>query len=469
MENYRVEKKIGEGSYGVVSLAVGRDGKQVVIKVVDTRKMSGKEKKSAQTEIKVLSSLKHPYVIRYINSFQEVGKLCIVMAFAEKGDLYSRIKAAKQGRRIGDEQVLEWFTQGILALKYLHELRILHRDLKSQNMFLTAENRLKIGDFGISRILGSAGAFARTVIGTPYYMAPEVCSERPYSWGSDIWAMGCVMYEMYALEVPFQAKSIKELMQKIVRGSIPQCRQAPRDARHLCARMMARDSRSRPTAGQILETPIIQEQIRSMLKAVPDISRRGFETRMEQDLGRRFNPDQAESDPTPARAATPLQPVANSSPPVYDQYNIPPSAAKPPAQQPIQPAVVQNRLPPRLPLQRNPSNNGMDPRYVRQPSPHQNPLHRDPSAPSVLDGRRRSPSPRPGAFHAPYSPAPSPRLYTPRCPSPGRPNYQQRPASHQGVRFSPRQGARCDSPRNNMQRGQADAHDWYQRALGIMR
>merc|ERR1719389_60166 len=188
------------------------------------------------------------------------------MAFAEKGDLYSRIKQARAGKPISHDQVLEWLTQGALALKYLHNKHILHRDLKSQNMFLTKEDRLKIGDFGISRVLDGTCAFAKTVIGTPYYMSPEVCSERPYSWASDIWALGCVLYELFQLRVPFEASSIRELMQKIIRGGIPRALKAPTAAQQLCADLMARDSTRRPTAAQILERPLIQEQIRSMLK-----------------------------------------------------------------------------------------------------------------------------------------------------------------------------------------------------------
>jgi len=282
--------------------------------------------------------LKHPYIVRYRDSFLDNKKLCIVMSYAEKGDLYKRIKAAARGKPISSEQVMTWFTQATLALKYLHELHILHRDLKTQNMFLAADDRLKIGDFGISRLLAGTCAFAKTVIGTPYYMAPEICAERPYSWASDIWALGCVLFEMYQLKVPFEGRSVKELMQKIAREKAPPCSRAPSAARDLCCKMMARDSRQRPTASQILEYPVIQEQIRAMLKEERPSS---GEAKPAAPLAE-FQPANRAPSPKPGKPPRPNVPRDPSNPvlkegpfvvqcasprrgPQFPQANIPPS------------------------------------------------------------------------------------------------------------------------------------------------
>jgi len=435
MENYKLIKQIGEGSYGKVQLAVASDGKQVVIKVIDTRRMNVKERKSSMNEVKVLSSLKHPYIVRYYDSFLSGGKLNIVMAFAENGDLYSRIKKARKGSPIPTYQVLEWFTQATLALKYLHDLRILHRDLKTQNMFLTSEERLKIGDFGISRVLASTSAFARTMIGTPYYMSPEVCSERPYSLQSDIWALGCVLFELYELRVPFEAASIRDLMQKIIRANIPRALKACPSGQQLCADMMARNPSNRPTAAQVLERPLIQEQIRAMLKKnhgstageVPPACAppsgpaepRVLQARAPSPYGQqRRSPspapgwNRAPSPNLPARAASPLRRGG---------------AYQPPASPRVQPGVL-----------------GLPPKGVP----------REPSAPVLLNGMQR------GLAHVPQSPrgpypqsprgppraaSPSPRLY---APSPPRQRREYSPAPN-----------RLDH----------DPNDWYQKALGILR
>merc|ERR1719499_1193934 len=145
------------------------------------------------------------------------------MDFADGGDLYQRIsRTRKAGQSLAERQIIRWFTEAALALKYMHDKHVLHRDFKSQNLFLTAADRLRVGDFGISKVLESTAAFARTAIGTPYYLSPEICLERPYSFGSDVWALGCCVFEMAALKVPFDAQNLQALVQKIVRGPLPQ-------------------------------------------------------------------------------------------------------------------------------------------------------------------------------------------------------------------------------------------------------
>ncbi len=91
------------------------------------------------------------------------------------------------------------------GLKHLHEKRILHRDLKPANILVAADGRLVIGDLGLGRAMGPQTHFARTTVGTPLYFSPEICEERPYSFKSDVWALGCIMYELAALKTPFRA------------------------------------------------------------------------------------------------------------------------------------------------------------------------------------------------------------------------------------------------------------------------
>merc|ERR1719436_797336 len=144
------------------------------------------------------------------------------MDFADGGDLYQRVsRTRKASQKFAEHQILRWFTEATLALKYMHDKHVLHRDLKSQNLFLTAQDRLRIGDFGISKVLEGTASFARTTIGTPYYLSPEICKEQPYSFASDIWALGCILYELVALRVPFDAQSLQALVQKITRGPTP--------------------------------------------------------------------------------------------------------------------------------------------------------------------------------------------------------------------------------------------------------
>ncbi len=127
-------------------------------------------------EIKVLKQLNSPFVIKYKESFLEQNVLCIVMNFADGGDLYNMINHYKKRKTFMPESlILKIFTQICLALQHVHSKRILHRDLKTQNIFLTKNRDVKLGDFGISRVLQHTYDVARTAIGTPYYLSPEIC------------------------------------------------------------------------------------------------------------------------------------------------------------------------------------------------------------------------------------------------------------------------------------------------------
>merc|ERR1719343_1058275 len=144
------------------------------------------------------------------------------MDYCEGGDLRKQIDDARRSRQpIPEEQILRWFVQGMSAIKYIHSKHVLHRDLKSSNFFLSKSGNVKLGDFGIAKVLSCTAARARTQIGTPYYLSPEVCQEKPYTWPSDIWAMGCILYELCALKVPFDAPNISKLVEKICRGPTP--------------------------------------------------------------------------------------------------------------------------------------------------------------------------------------------------------------------------------------------------------
>lgn len=143
------------------------------------------------------------------------------------GDLSFHIKRRQaKGERFTETEIFNWFVQLCLALEYIHGRKVLHRDLKSQNVFLTGNNTVKLGDFGISRVLENTTTSAMTVVGTPYYMSPEVCQNMPYTFKSDVWALGCVLYELCTLKHAFSADNLLGLVFKIVQDKyepIPDC------------------------------------------------------------------------------------------------------------------------------------------------------------------------------------------------------------------------------------------------------
>ena len=112
-------------------------------------------------------------------------------------------KKKHEGTHFTEDEIMHWFVQICLALKYIHGLRILHRDIKASNIFLTGTNCIKLGDFGISKVLQGTLEAAMTVVGTPYYMSPEVYQGKPYTLKSDVWSLGCLLYELCTFEVIF--------------------------------------------------------------------------------------------------------------------------------------------------------------------------------------------------------------------------------------------------------------------------
>mmetsp|Transcript_31349 Transcript_31349/g.73119 ORF Transcript_31349/g.73119 Transcript_31349/m.73119 type:complete len:449 (+) Transcript_31349:56-1402(+) len=271
---YAQIRKVGEGSFGAAILVQHSSEKdtKAIVKMIDLSRASKQEKDDALKESEVLAKLKHPYIVRYRESFNEDGWLCIVMDFCEGGDLSDRIKKMKQvGKSFSEEQVVRWFTQAILALKFIHDQHILHRDLKSGNFFLSKSGNLKMGDFGIAKVLECTAAVAQTQIGTPYYLSPEICRGQQYSWGSDIWAMGCILFEMCAKRVPFDAPDLKTLIQKITKGAPPELpAEYSRGLRELGKEMLNKDPQSRPPAVEVLKKPLIQDIVKRMLGEIKE-------------------------------------------------------------------------------------------------------------------------------------------------------------------------------------------------------
>ncbi|CAK6983996.1 serine/threonine-protein kinase Nek1-like, partial [Scomber scombrus] len=141
--------------------------------------MSTEEKQKAQQEVEVLSNMSHPFIVQYKESFEERSCLCIVMDYCEGGDLYKKIKSQK-GKLFSEEQIMDWFVQICLALKHIHDRNILHRDIKPQNIFLTKDGTVQLGDFGVARVLNRTGELATTCIGTELYLPPEICENKLY-------------------------------------------------------------------------------------------------------------------------------------------------------------------------------------------------------------------------------------------------------------------------------------------------
>ena len=135
-----------------------------------------KEREGAMLEVNLLKNLDHPHIVAYKQSYFTIDMLIIIMEYCEVGDLSYHIKRKiNNNEHFSEEEIFDWFIQICLAMEYIHGRRVIHRDLKAQNIFLTGNWTVKLGDFGISRVLENSHAAAQTVVGTPYYMSPEAC------------------------------------------------------------------------------------------------------------------------------------------------------------------------------------------------------------------------------------------------------------------------------------------------------
>ena len=220
MEGFEIIKKLGEGTFSVVyKVRRKKDNITYALKKVKLQKLKEKEKENSLNEVRILASIKSPFVIGYKEAFiEEKDKsLCIVMEYANCGDLFQKINQYKKmNLHIEEADIWRIFLQILKGLKCLHDLKILHRDLKSANIFLFSDGTAKIGDCNVSKVVYKGLGYTQT--GTPYYASPEVWSEEPYDNKSDIWSLGIIIYEMLALHPPFQANNMNNLYKKIIRG-----------------------------------------------------------------------------------------------------------------------------------------------------------------------------------------------------------------------------------------------------------
>ncbi|TDZ61967.1 G2-specific protein kinase nim-1 [Colletotrichum trifolii] len=288
-DKYDVLEKIGHGSFGVIrKVRRKQDGLVMCRKEISYLKMSQKEREQLHAEFQILSTLRHQNIVGYYHRehLKSTQDLHLYMEYCGNGDLGRVIRdLAVKGQRAQESFVWSIFSQLVTALYRCHygidppevgtnvlglfstaskpktppgTMTILHRDLKPENVFLGEDNSVKLGDFGLSKMIQSHD-FASTYVGTPFYMSPEICAAEKYTLKSDIWSLGCIIYELCAREPPFNAKSHFQLVQKIKEGKVtplPSCYSSElmgtiKD----CLRV---NPDHRPDTAQLLNLPVVR-------------------------------------------------------------------------------------------------------------------------------------------------------------------------------------------------------------------
>ena len=305
-DRYELLQSIGAGAFGQVYLARRReDDVRVAVKKVELAGMDADACADTRNEVEILRRLSHPNVIRYHEARVERRVLHIVMEYVSGGDLAARLRDDPP-ETFTEDRVMFLFAQICLAVRHLHDRGVLHRDLKTANIFVAERDIVKLGDFGISKVLGSRSGFCSTVCGTPFYLSPEMCAGRRYDAKSDVWALGCVLYELCSGgRRAFEAPSLPAVVMKILKGEYPPlsaARWSP-SLRRLLSRLLRLEPAGRPAAREILRSPAVRPHLTRLTgrAGLCVLAREAAEGRNGEDEGGA----EFESDAEPERALDP--------------------------------------------------------------------------------------------------------------------------------------------------------------------
>jgi len=266
LSDFKQLSLLGEGAFSAVyKVQRVADGETYALKKVKLPSLTDKEKSNALNEIRLLASVRHENIISYKEAFfdDRTRCLCIVTECADGGDLLNQIsKCQKEKTHLREVDLWRYFIGMCSGLQVLHRMKVLHRDIKCANIFLGTSPKglvAKLGDFNVSTV--AKRGLCMTQTGTPYYASPEVWRDMPYDGKSDIWSLGCVLYEACALKPPFQAKDMEGLYRRVLRGQysrIPGC--FSQGMSDVIAEMLQVNPRHRPTADQLLQMPIVRQK-----------------------------------------------------------------------------------------------------------------------------------------------------------------------------------------------------------------
>ncbi|BBN17969.1 fused [Marchantia polymorpha subsp. ruderalis] len=256
VENYHVVELVGEGSFGKVYKGRRKyTGQTVAMKFILKHGKSDKDIENLRQEIEILRQLKHENIIEMLDAFESPQEFCVVTEFAQ-GELFEILEDDKC---LPEAQVQAIAKQLVRALHYLHSHRIIHRDMKPQNILIGAGGIVKLCDFGFARAMSCNTMVLRSIKGTPLYMAPELVREQPYNHTADLWSLGVILYELYVGQPPFYTNSVYTLIRHIVKDPVKYPDTISTNFRSFLKGLLNKVSQNRLTWPGLLDHPFVRE------------------------------------------------------------------------------------------------------------------------------------------------------------------------------------------------------------------